>query len=215
MQNIQIQKTEDGSQTLYSEKYKEHYHSIFGAKNESQHIFIEAGLKIIDKPEISIFEMGFGTGLNALLSANEAIKSKLTIKYFCIEKHPVLESIYKNLDYVSEQKSLFKKLHEAEWNKLEEILPNFHLFKHKGDILDYIHQNKYDLVYYDAFSPDIQPDLWSKDIFKSIYNQMNKGGILMTYSVKGVVKRALKSVGFAIEKIPGPKGKREILRAVK
>ena len=208
--------TKDASHTLFSEIYKEHYHSVYGALDESYHIFIKAGLRQIKKDNISIFEMGFGTGLNAFLSLLESEKQNLNIVYTTIEKHPVPASIYRQLNYAKEQeKELFLKLHQADWQSKQIITPFFSLIKTEGSILNYQHQNYYDLIYYDAFSPEIQPDLWSEDIFLRIYEKLNKGGILMTYTVKGTVKRALKSVGFKIEKLPGPIGKREILKAYK
>lgn len=212
----QIVNTEDQSKTLFSELYGEHYHSTFGAKNESQHIFIDAGLAQISKNEVSIFEMGLGTGLNAFLSLKFASENDYKIKYFGIEKHPVNRDLYSKLDYGNgEELDLFMKIHNSDWGVSTKITPNFTLYKEEVDLLDFNHTEKYDLVFFDAFSPDIQPELWSEDVFRTIYQCMNLNGIFMTYSVKGIVKRALKSAGFKIEKIPGPKGKREILRAVK
>lgn len=208
--------TEDQSSTLFSDLYGEHYHSIHGAINESQHIFIDGGLKSLQKSEISIFEMGFGTGLNAFLSLEYALKHELNIKYTTLEKHPVASPIYTELNYGKEKgRANFIKLHELEWESFHKINEHFSFSKHAVDLLDYKHKEQYDLVYFDAFSPDSQPELWSESVFKAIYEHMNPAGILMTYSVKGIVKRALKAVGFKIEKIPGPIGKREILRATK
>lgn len=208
--------TEDQSSTLFSDQYGEHYHSIHGAINESQHIFIDGGLKAMDQPNISIFEMGFGTGLNAFLTLEYALQHQLNIKYTTLEKHPVVPQIYSELNYGKEKgRANFIKLHEVEWGQAYEINENFSFSKHAIDLLDYKHSTNYDLVYFDAFSPDSQPELWSESVFKALYEHMNPSGILMTYSVKGIVKRALKAVGFKIEKIPGPIGKREILRAIK
>jgi len=215
MDDITLKKTEDQSTTLYSKRYNEHYHSTFGAKNESQHIFIDAGLKQIEKQNISIFEMGLGTGLNALLSYIYAKEKNKYIKYFSVEKHPLNMDVISKLNYTSDKLDIFELMHSSNWNKETKIDSNFYLTKTEADITEYIHQNNYDLVYYDAFSPDIQGELWSTEIFKAIFDKMNKNGILMTYSVKGIVKRAIKAAGFRIEKIPGPKGKREILRAFK
>ncbi len=213
---MKIVKTKDNSNTLFSDIYKEHYHSIYGAKNESNHIFIDAGLKQIDKKNISIFEMGFGTGLNAFLTMLEAQKKNFNIEYLSLEKHPVPSSVWGNLGYADPiYQDFFKQLHQVEWEERQFINSQFYLTKIKTSIVGYRHKQTYDLVYYDAFSPDIQPELWSEAIFKDLYQNMNNGGILMTYTVKGVVKRALKSVGFRIEKLSGPIGKREILRAVK
>ena len=205
--------TDDNSTTVFSDRYKEHYHSTFGAENESQHIFIDAGLKQINKQEISIFEMGFGTGLNAYLTLKNLKEENKKVHYLGIEKHPVLAEVYENLSFSSDK--IFLEMHTLAWGKEFLFRDNFVLEKVEADLLDYQHKQKYDLVYFDAFSPDIQSDLWSEDVFKKLYNTMNNGAVLMTYSVKGIVKRALKSAGFKIEKLPGPKGKREILRATK
>ena len=215
---MKIVQTEDKSHSLFSEHYKEHYHSTFGAVAESQHIFIEAGLKEIQKDKISIFEMGMGTGLNALLTMQYADNQKKQIQYTAVEKHPLPEAVYSQLNYasiLSLPEKYFQKIHNTAWGEKIILTENFTLYKEAGDIQDFSHQQKYDLVYYDAFSPDIQPHLWTKDIFETLFNHMNDNALLLTYSVKGIVKRALKEVGFTIEKIPGPKGKREILRACK
>ncbi len=211
-----IIQTEDLSNTLFSKKFGEHYHSIHGAMNESMHIFINAGLKQIKKKRISIFEMGFGTGLNALLTLKEALENNIIIDYTTLEKYPIEENIALNLNYAkNELQTYFLSMHKNEWGLETKISKHFLLTKIKQSIIDFQHNKKYDLVYYDAFSPDIQPDLWSTEIFESLYNSMNNEGIFVTYTVKGTVKRALKSVGFQIEKLPGPIGKREILKATK
>lgn len=210
---MKIVKTDDNSTTLLSEQFGEHYHSTFGALNESQHIFIDAGLKNISKSDIVIFEMGFGTGLNAFLSMKYAESNRIQINYFTIEKYPILSNIYENLSY-SEDKE-FLKIHTSDWGRNNKISNLFTLNKQKADLLEFKHDKLYDLVYFDAFSPDAQPDLWTEDVFRNLYNNMSEGAILMTYSVKGIVKRALKAAGFKIEKLPGPTGKREILKATK
>ena len=208
-----IVETDDTSTTLFSEKYGEHYHSTFGAQNESQHIFIEAGFKQIQKTEVSIFEMGFGTGLNAYLTLKTAQELNKKVKYIGVEKYPVSKDLIQKLSFANNK--TFLDIHKADWEKKIQISKHFELLKQKTDLLKYSHKEFYDLVYFDAFSPEAQPYLWSEDIFRELYNHMNKGAILTTYSVKGIVKRALKSVGFEIEKLAGPTGKREILRAKK
>jgi len=208
-----IVETDDTSTTLFSEKYGEHYHSTFGAQNESQHIFIEAGFKQIQKTEVSIFEMGFGTGLNAYLTLKTAQELNKKVKYIGVEKYPVSKDLIQKLSFANDK--TFLNIHKADWEKEIQINKHFELLKQKTDLLKYNHKEFYDLVYFDAFSPEAQPYLWSEDIFRELYNHMNKGAILTTYSVKGIVKRALKSVGFEIEKLAGPTGKREILRAKK
>jgi len=210
---MKIIKTEDNSSTLFSERFKEHYHSTFGAVNESQHIFIDAGLKSLAKVEISIFEMGFGTGLNALLSLNYAKANSIKINYHTIEKYPVSKDVYEKLSFSKDES--FIKLHSSKWGVNIQLSDSFILNKQEVGLQDFEHKIFYDLVYFDAFSPDIQPELWTEEVFRNLYNHMNNGAVLMTYSVKGIVKRALKASGFTIEKLPGPIGKREILKATK
>jgi tRNA U34 5-methylaminomethyl-2-thiouridine-forming methyltransferase MnmC len=218
----QIVTTGDGSHTLYVPRLNEHYHSTFGAIRESRHIFIEAGLKQIfpfHNP-VKILEIGFGTGLNALLSLIEAEKSGKTIHYTTIEPFPLNTEITSKLNYPAligiETEPLFNRLHEVDWNRKIQITEHFILHKilnslEKTDLED----NCFELVFFDAFGPEVQPDLWTEKIFREILLSLIKGGILVTYSVKGSVRRALKTSGFSVEKIPGPAGKREITRAIK
>ncbi len=217
MSEVKLITTEDRSKTLYSNIYNEHYHSTFGALNESNHIFIEAGLKQLSKDAINIFEMGFGTGLNALLTCVYAQSKGIRLHYSTVEKHILNLQELSDFNPMENYKTLFKHLHTAAWGQSIALNEYCKIHKYHSDILDFDHPQdiSYDLVYYDAFSPDNQPELWTPKVFKSIYEHMTKGAILMTYTVKGDVKRALKSVGFKIEKLPGPKGKREILRAWK
>ncbi len=213
--------TEDGSHTLAVSGMNEHYHSVHGAISESQHIFINAGLKhVIDKKQkINILEIGFGTGLNALLTLIETSKLEISCEYTAIEAYPLAEDIYNNLNYqelLNIQDDLFLKIHQCEWNKNINISKNFNLQKKYCQAQKMIlASNHFDLVYFDAFAPDIQPEMWDREIFENIFLSMKKGAILTTYSTKGEVKRKLKEIGFAIEKLKGPKGKREILRAEK
>lgn len=211
--------TEDGSHTLYVPSLDENYHSIHGAKQESNHVFIKSGLHFCsNKNEINIFEVGFGTGLNALLSYVECKKLKVKINYTTVEKYPITQdelALINYKDLMPEYSEIFLKLHEAEWGKVERVSEFFELHKIEADLVDVSHENKYDVVYFDAFAPDLQPDLWSEKVFQDIYNSMSMEGILVTYSAKGFVKRNLKSAGFTVTKIPGPPGKREMIRAVK
>lgn len=209
--------TDDGSSSIFVPELNEHYHSHFGAIQESNHIFIEAGLAQIHKDEISILEFGFGTGLNALQTFEYASKNSLKIKYYGIEKYPVSMEEIVQLNYANIINSEFyQQLHKVEWGREVEINQMFSLHKVKLDFREFkaIH-NCFDIVYYDAFGPDVQPYLWTTQIFKEIYNSMTESSILMTYTVKGEVRRALNSAGFKVEKIPGPPGKREITRAWK
>ncbi len=209
--------TEDGSHTLYNADIGEHYHSIHGAIQESKHVFIEAGLSALKNQNISILEIGFGTGLNTFLTIIEAIKKQLTIEYTGVELYPISKEDVYSLNYHSmlNHKDLFYKIHETEWNKKLEITDNYNMQKTKVDILKMELKNKFDLVYFDAFAPKFQPELWSQEVFLKIANQMNTDAILTTYSAQGQVRRNLESVGLSVERIPGPPGKREMLRAIK
>lgn len=215
--NRKIIITDDGSSSIFVEKLGEHYHSHFGAKQESEFIFINSALKQIDKAEINIIEFGFGTGLNALLSMEYAVQKNIRIKYKSIEKYPVSEKEYMELNFSNkENNSNFIKLHSSKWEQWITIMPCFRLYKTEIDFRHFEKEiEEYDIVFFDAFAPDVQPHLWTKEIFANIYNSMKNGGIFITYTVKGDVRRLLKSVGFNVEKIPGPPGKREITRAWK
>ena len=214
--------TNDGSHTLYVPELKEHYHSVFGAMQESRHIFLNAGFykAIESKRKLNVLEAGFGTGLNALLTCLAAEKEKARVNYTAVELHPLPPAIYHKLNYaalVKEQGSLqmFLKLHSSDWGDEIRISDHFTLKKLKTDIREIDFPDKrFDLIYFDAFAPEVQPELWTADVFKRYALCSNKNCVLVTYSCKGEVKRNLKSAGFVVEKLPGPPGKREILRAV-
>ena len=212
----------DGSHTIFVPDLNEHYHSVFGAINESRHIFIEAGLNFISQRtnKINILEIGFGTGLNALLTYIEAEKKNLFINYSSIELYPLTENVFSKLNY-SEQiqfqdiHDIFIKLHYCPWDQVVFFSDYFSLKKMMISVQDYIPVNQYfDLIYFDAFGPDVQPEMWTLDVFKKMASCLKNGGILVTYSTKSIVKRNLKEAGFRIEKLPGPVGKREILRGI-
>jgi len=210
--------TEDGSHTLYLPEINEHYHSTKGAIQESLHIYINSGLRFCNKQTINILEIGFGTGLNALLTYYESEIQKKNIFYYAIELFPVDNELVRKLNYavlLNKSNNIFYKIHDSEWNMPIMISEHFSLFKENADILSAKINSKFDIVYFDAFAPDKQAEVWNISILKNIYNAMNINGILVTYSVKGDVKRALKRVGFNIELLPGPVGKRHILRAIK
>ena len=222
-ERIELVTSGDGSHTLFVPKLNEHYHSTHGAIQESRHIFIEAGfLKAMERwDEINLLEVGFGTGLNALLTGLQTIHHKLMVNYTAIEAYPLMQNIFSLLNYdhllpEPEALLLYHQICYSGWNQPVALTSKFTLTKVKCMLQDFtFDQGSYNLVYFDAFSPDVQPELWTEDIFKNLYNNMSNGGLLITYSCKGIVKRALKSAGFSIEKLPGPPGKREILRAIK
>lgn len=210
--------TEDGSHTLYNSEQQEGYHSIHGALTESNHIFIKNGLETLERPSIKILEMGFGTGLNAYLSCLYATQRNLPIYYTALEKYPLPFDVFSKLNYpdlLKEDKALFLKLHTTSFHNDHSINDQFRLIKVQTDLLNYQTDQNFDLVYFDAFNPDLQPELWTNDVFKKLYNCMSNHSILITYSAKGRVKRALKQAGFQIIPLNGPPGKREITKAIK
>ena len=216
---IQIIKTNDGSDTISHTQSTETYHSKYGALNESVHVFIKEGLhQFQSTAQVSIFECGFGTGLNTLLTYLYKPQHQ-TISYTTIERYPLEEEMWSLLNYSSLlniSNSTFSSLHTAIWNQTTWISSEFKLNKIKEDIRSYSHNgNNFDLIYFDAFSPRSHPDLWSKDIFQTMFDTLNKSGCLVTYCAKGDIKRRLADVGFKVITCDGPPGKREMIRAVK
>jgi tRNA U34 5-methylaminomethyl-2-thiouridine-forming methyltransferase MnmC len=215
----QLFKTEDGSHTIFVPEMNEHYHSIHGAVQESMHIFINSGLNFCTADPINIFEVGFGTGLNALLTAVGNKESNRIINYTSIEKYPVEKDLLNKLNYNrfagDSGKEIFLSIHSAEWGCKTQITDNFFLLKIKGDLTISIPEGNFNLIYFDAFGPDKQPEMWSKEIFEMIASMTIKGGVLVTYSAKGEVKRNLRACGFDVTLLPGPPGKRQIIRAIK
>ena len=208
--------TADKSPTLYLPELDEHYHSVNGARQESLHIFINAGLKQLKKDKINILEIGFGTGLNAILTFLNTKNTKQNIYYEAIEKFPLSADIIKNLlaDNFPE-KEIAEEIHRTDWKKAITISDNFILKKIKIDLTDYVPEKTFDLIYFDAFSPDKQPELWTEEIFTKLCKATNKNGILVTYSAKGTVKQALRNAGYFVKRLPGPAGKRHMVQAIK
>ena len=218
----EIKTTSDGSKTLFINELNESYHSSHGAVQEAEHVFIKNGLVLIDHCEINILELGFGTGLNVLVTINEFLKTDKnhSVNYFTLEKYPVLAEEVRDLDYGNifpELQTAYSKLHEANWNETIEILPNFFLTKFKCDFFDLpqLQLPKIKLVYFDCFGARVQPDLWKKPLAEMVAEKMEVGGLLTTYSSKGSFRRVLKELHFDVEKRPGPPGKREMITAVK
>jgi tRNA U34 5-methylaminomethyl-2-thiouridine-forming methyltransferase MnmC len=215
----QIITTSDGSHTIYVPELNEHYHSIHGAVQESSFIFIKNGFDFCKADPLSIFEVGFGTGLNALLTAMKSIAGERKVSYTSIEKYPLSEKIINSLNhhhYAGEDgKEIYNSIHLSPWNISVKICKNFSLEKVIGDFTVETLSGKYDLIYFDAFGPDKQPEMWTREMFEGIAAVTNKNGILVTYSAKGEVKRNLIACGFDVTLIPGPPGKRQIIRAVK
>ena len=216
---MELQLTADGSHTLYIPEMEEHYHSVNGAIQESLHVYIEAGLNQCKKEVVNVLEFGFGTGLNAFLTILEAEKRNLKVNYTSIEKYPLPTSITNQLNYTegfSEKfQSHFDKIHSCEWGSFVEISDNFQLKKIQSDFSDIEFEDYYDVIFYDAFAPDKQQEVWSQEIFNKIFQHSNPEGILTTYCAKGNIRRMMQMAGFQTERIPGPPGKREMLRARK
>lgn len=220
----EIKTTKDGSKTLFINELNENYHSHHGALQEAEHVFIKNGLNLIYDYEINILELGFGTGLNVLVTINEYLKTDKNhiINYYSLEKYPINETEVKDLAYFElfdnpELKNIYHKIHTSEWEKSVEIIKGFHLKKIQCDFFDLrnIDLPKINLVYFDCFGARVQPDLWEKPLFEMVSEKMNSFGLLTTYSSKGSVRRILEELNFKVEKKQGPPGKREMINAVK
>ena len=221
--NRKIITTADGSSTIHLEEWNEQYHSKHGAIQEAYHVFIDKGFHhLIDKEglnQISILEIGFGTGLNALITLLESEKFKASIHYVGVEAYPVESEELNYLNYWQKlglpDDNLFKQLHQTPWENPSMISPNFSLIKTKKFFRDITFKEEFDLIYFDAFGARVQPELWTEPIFKIMYYALKRNGILVTYSAKGSAKRAMESSGFDTEKLDGPPGKRHMIRATK
>ena len=216
----EIIKTLDGSTTIHLPEWNESYHSKHGAIQEAKHVFIKNGLSLFENKPVSILEIGFGTGLNAFITFLEAMQSEQKIEYVGIEAYPVDTDEVLAMNYVKELEAdqfsnVFQQMHEHDWNQKFELSSDFTLTKRKQFFNEIEDQNDFDLIYFDAFGYRVQPELWSTEIFQKMYNSLKPNGILVTYAARGVVKRSMISVGFEVEKLAGPPGKREMFRARK
>ena len=210
--------TADGSHTLFVPELEEHYHSINGAMQESLHIFINNGFETSAANPVNIMEIGFGAGLNAFLTAIKAEEQNRKVFYTTIEKYPLPKTITDALNYETQHgnnSGLLKQIHNAPWNCYCEITQYFTIRKIEADATKTIPEGKYDIIYFDAFAPNKQPEMWTKEMFEKISASTLKSGVFVTYSAKGEVKRNLTSCGFNVELLHGPTGKRHIIRAVK
>lgn len=221
MTDNQLIITEDGSHSLFSNKHGVSYHSKFGAIQETQHVFIDAGFYFrlpTSTTSLSILGIGFGTGLNAFMTFLESKKNDININYIGVEAYPLsLETIseFNFSTILKEDQEDFQKIHALAWDEPHELSPSFSLTKVKMMIEDIDFKNQFDLIYFDAFGPGSQPELWEEPILQKMFDALKTDGVLTTYCAKGSVKRGLKKVGFTIESLPGPPGKREMTRAVK
>lgn len=212
--------TGDGSKTIQIMDWQEQYHSKHGAIQEAYHVFIKSGLDLFENQEINILEIGFGTGLNAFITLIEFDKRNLKVNYTGVEAYPVSIEELNQLNYLEELKSLSRKddfdlMHTSPWGDKVEIVENFNLKKEQILFKEISAIAEYDLIYFDAFGARVQPELWTVEIFQIMFNAMKSNGYLVTYAAKGSVRRAMQEVGFLVERLPGPPGKREMLRAKK
>lgn len=212
--------TEDGSHSLHSEQYGTGYHSKYGAIQESDHVFIKAGLAQVAAKQsaVRILEMGFGTGLNAYLSLLYGLQQQKSIYYETVETFPISQEQAQLLNYPDQLKASprdFLALHTAPWDKEVAVSPTFTLCKRMDKIQQAPLSSSFDVVFFDAFAPSSQPELWEAPVLERFFQVLAPGGIFVTYCAKGVVKRCLRSIGFTVEGIPGPPGKREMTRAIK
>ena len=212
--------TNDGSTSIHIPEWNEQYHSKHGAIQEAYHVFIKSGLSFVERKQLSILEIGLGTGLNCFITFLEATQHNLKIDYTGVEAFPITEQEKKLLNYVAQLKAtayqtVFDQIHESDWETNVELSKNFIFRKNQQKFQEITIKNTYNLIYFDAFGPRVQPELWTEVIFQKMYDALQTGGVLVTYSAKGSVRRAMISVGFTVGKIPGPPGKREMLRAVK
>lgn len=209
----EIEITDDGSPTLRHPLTGDTYHSMRGAVGEALHVFVREGFSFVGPPCVRTLEIGFGSGLNALLTARAAAEQGRSVRYTAIERYPVEADVAARLDYASDP--LFVPMHEAPWGAWTEIAPHFRLKKIEASLLGYRFDDTFDLVYFDAFAPDTQPEMWSREIFAHLCDRLSPGGVLVTYSAKGTVKENLRAAGFDVRRLPGALGKRHMIRAVK
>lgn len=222
MDHTSLIETQDGSHSVLSHRFGVTYHSKYGAIQESRHVFIEAGLfpKLILQRELAVLELGFGTGLNALLTLLEAERLERHIFYQTIEAFPLSQEQAAQLNYPEQlelpaSRPWLTEMHAAPSDELLRPTSHFQFRKTIGRFEELDLQNAFDVAYFDAFAPETQPELWTEEVLGRVYRALRPQGILVTYCAKGAVKRTLKSLGFQIERIPGPPGKREMTRAVK
>ena len=219
----QLITTEDGSHSLFVPHLNEHYHSTHGAIQESRHVYIQTGFAACELNQINVLEIGFGTGLNAFLTLLEAERTNKHILYTSLEFYPLDMDSAKQLNYAEQltdniKANPFMSLHESQWDETIEITPTFSLHKIETDFSNPDNLNTethFDVIYFDAFAPEKQPEMWTQQIFDKLFELSNSNAIITTYCAKGVVRRMLQSAGFSVERLPGPPGKREILRGRK
>ena len=212
--------TRDGSSSIFLPELNETYHSRFGAIQEAKHVFIKNGLSLFNDKSVSILEIGFGTGLNAFITFLETLETHQNINYVGVEAYPVAIKIIENLNYVSAlnataYQSIFDEMHLSDWESVNRMATHFNLTKRKQKFEDISDSNAFNLIYFDAFGFDVQPELWSEAIFQKMYEALLPNGVLVTYACRTSIKKAMINAGFKVEKLQGAPGKREMLRAFK
>ena len=212
--------TRDGSSSIFLPELNETYHSRFGAIQEAKHVFIKNGLSFFNDKSVSILEIGFGTGLNAFITFLETLETHQNINYVGVEAYPVAIEIIENLNYVSAlnataYQSIFDEMHLSDWESVNRIATHLNLTKRKQKFEEISDSNTFNLIYFDAFGFDVQPELWSEAIFQKMYEALLPNGVLVTYACRTSIKKAMINAGFKVEKLQGAPGKREMLRAFK
>lgn len=212
--------TGDGSKTIQIQDWEEQYHSVHGAVNEAYHVFIDKGFEYYPNKSVRLLEIGFGSGLNALITLIESGKNNRLVEYTGIEAYPVTIEEISQLAYIETlnaeaYRKPFFKMHNCAWEIKTKLTPHFSFKKQKKDFREISDTNLYDLIYFDAFGARVQPELWTEPVFHKMYKALTTNGVLVTYAAKGSVRRAMQAVGFVVERLPGPPGKREMLRALK
>lgn len=215
--------TDDGSHSLFVPHLNEHYHSTHGAIQEARHVFIQMGLYANQLNHVNVLEIGFGTGLNAYLTLIESIKANISVYYTALELYPLDISQAEQLNYAQhaankKTEEFFMMLHKAPWSKPTEITDNFVLHKIEDDFSkdnNITLDARFDVIYFDAFAPEKQPEMWTQHLFDRLFSLCNKNAVVTTYCAKGIVRRMFEKTGFKVERLPGPPGKREMLRCIK
>lgn len=219
MDNLEIITTSDGSHTLRNIQLNETYHSVHGAVQESMHVFINNGLHYFqtknDRDAIAVFEVGLGTGLNALLALQFAVSKNINVRYTTIEAFPLSDDVLERLNYGGEHPKAFNAIHAAPWGEPVRVASQFELVKLKISLHEVALKETCDVIFFDAFAPSVQPDMWTITALRHVTSMLNEGGVFVTYSAKGQLKRDLRELGLDVETLPGPPGKNEMVRAIK
>lgn len=215
--NRELITTRDGSHSLWVHDMGETFHSKHGAVQESRHVYIKNGIQLVQQPTIRVLEFGFGTGLNALLTADFACTNNKWVSYETIEAYPLTEDEYSllNYDQFVQTTCSIQDLHKVSFNTPHQLTKNFELLKHHSKFETFLSTSKFNIIYFDVFGFDFQTELWDTELLKKAYDLLVPNGIFVTYACKGIVNKRLKTLGFKVQKVAGPPGKREMTIAVK